>query len=68
MENKEFTEMSLEEAKEVINACVRVCFLRDCRASPKYHLAVVNNVGAVVEDPVIVDSEWEFARKIQGYE
>ncbi len=56
------------EAREVVERCLRVCFLRDCRASARFHLAVVSKEGAVVEEPRVIDSDWEVARVIKGYE
>jgi len=60
--------MTLEEAKEVIKECLRVCYLRDCRASPKYTMAVITKDGANVEEPVIIDTNWALAHSIRGYE
>ena len=69
LEKKSASDLTLEEAKDIIKKCLRLCFYRDCRASPQYHLAVVSaKDGAVVEEPQKIDSDWEYARTIQGYE
>ncbi len=69
MEKKDHTKLSLEEAKDIVKSCLRVCFLRDCRASSQYHLAYVTKDGtAKVEDPEVIDSNWEIAKEIKGYE
>lgn len=60
--------LSLEEAKATLKQCVRLCYLRDCRAWPKYQLAIVNASGATVEPPVEIDSNWEIAHSVKGYE
>jgi len=60
--------MTLNEAKEVIKECLRLSYLRDCRASQKYHLAVVTKDGAIVEEPVSIDTNWTLAHSIKGYE
>eukprot|EP00095_Tigriopus_kingsejongensis_P007445 maker-scaffold403_size186359-snap-gene-0.51 protein:Tk07445 transcript:maker-scaffold403_size186359-snap-gene-0.51-mRNA-1 annotation:"hypothetical protein DAPPUDRAFT_99667" len=67
-EKKKASELTLEEAKEIIRKCVAVCFLRDCRSSPRYNMAVVNQDGAVVEEPVVIETNWEYAKIIKGYE
>ena len=54
-------DLTLEEAKELVRSCVRLCFYRDCRASARFNLAVVNKEGVVVEPPKEIDSNWDFA-------
>ena len=34
--------LSYEEAKETMQQCIRLCYLRDCRSWPNYHLARVD--------------------------
>jgi len=60
--------LSLEEAKEVILKCVRLGYLRDCRGYPKFHVAVITKEGAKVEGPLMIDSDWEYAKNIAGFE
>ena len=48
--------------------CLRVSYLRDCRATNKYHISVINNDGAKVEGPLTIDSNWEVAKMIKGYD
>ena len=68
-ETKEPSEISLEEAKDLVLKSLRVCFLRDCRASANYHLAVVSKTeGTKIEPTKTIDSNWDFARTIKGYE
>lgn len=59
--------LSKEQAKEIILKCIRVCYLRDCKAMNKYYIATINSEGAEVEGPNLIDSNWEVARSIQGY-
>jgi len=56
------------EAREVITKCVRLGYLRDCRGYPKYHLATVTKDGCKVEGPMMIDSDWQYANAISGYE
>lgn len=60
--------LSQEEAVEIVQKCVRVCYLRDCRATSKYHMGVVSKDGSKVEGPLVIDSNWEIARYVRGYE
>jgi len=60
--------LSYEEARKTLLQCVRLAYLRDCRSWPKYHLANVNANGCTVEGPLMIDSDWEYARGVKGYE
>lgn len=60
--------LSLEDAKELIKRAIKVCYLRDCRATPKYHLATINMEGSSVEGPLMIESNWEIAKSIKGYD
>lgn len=67
MENKGGL-LSYDEARQTLLQCVRLAYLRDCRSWPKYHLANIDASGAQVEGPLMIDSDWEFAKGIKGYE
>ncbi len=60
--------LTKEQAKEIVTRCIRVSYLRDCRATNKFHIACVDAKGAEVEGPVMIDANWEIARGIKGYE
>ena len=60
--------LSQDQAKEILMKCLRVSYLRDCRATNKYHISVINNDGAKVEGPLTIDSNWEVAKMIKGYD
>lgn len=67
-ENK-FKKVSLEDAKEIIAKCMSVLFYRDARSWNKYELAIIRkNQPAIVEGPILAESEWEIARNVKGYE
>ena len=59
--------LTKEQAKEIILKCIRVCYLRDCKAMNKYYISTINAEGAEVEGPLMIDSNWEVARGIAGY-
>jgi len=60
--------LSYDEARSTIQQCVRLAYLRDCRSWPKYQLATIDAAGSRVEGPLMIDSDWEFARGVKGYE
>jgi len=60
--------LSHAEAKATLLQCVRLAYLRDCRSWPKYHLASIDGNGSTIEGPLMIDSDWEFAKGVKGYE
>lgn len=64
--------LTLDEAQEAVRKCLRVCFLRDCRATDKYHLGIVSSKetgGARVDaEHKTIDANWDIAEYVQGYE
>jgi len=59
--------LTKEQAREIILKCIRICYLRDCKAMNKYYISTINAEGAEVEGPLMIDSNWEVARGIAGY-
>merc|ERR1739836_316706 len=59
--------LTKEQAREIILKCIRVCYLRDCKAMNKYYISTINSEGSEVEGPLMIDSNWEVARGISGY-
>lgn len=71
LEKKPASELTLDEAKQLLEDCVRLCFFRDCRAASRYNLAVVSKDGAVVHEPKELNTDnkhWEYGRNIRGFE
>ncbi|KAG1684712.1 Proteasome subunit beta type-4 [Nymphon striatum] len=52
--------MTREEAKELLIKCLRILFYRDARAFQKYLISTVTSEGSVVEGPFEIDTDWEF--------
>ena len=59
--------LSKEQARDIVLKCIRVCYLRDCKAMNKYYIATINSEGSEVEGPLMIDSNWEVTKNIQGY-
>jgi len=66
--DKKGGKLTYEEAKQTIQQCIRLTYLRDCRAWPNYQIANVHAGGATVEGPLMIDSDWEYAKGVKGYE
>ena len=60
--------LSKEQAAELVKKALRVCYLRDCRATMKYHIATIDAKDAAVEGPFTIDTNWEIAKSVRGYD
>jgi len=60
--------MSHDEAKEVLENCLKVLFYRDCRALNKYELAVISSEGVEILGPLTQDTNWDIAHYVRGYD
>ncbi|KAF7411803.1 proteasome subunit beta type-4 [Vespula maculifrons] len=59
---EENSEMTKEEAKELLYKAMQVLFYRDARSFPKYYLGVITkDEGVEIEGPLTLDSNWEAA-------
>ena len=59
--------MTEEEARELMEKCLRVLFYRDGRSFNQYQIGKVTAEGVEVSDPIHLDSDWEVGRNIRGY-
>lgn len=71
---REYTDnftISLDEqkAREVVVKALEVLYYRDCYTSSKYSLAVIaKNKGAQIEGPFKLETKWQAALFVKGYE
>jgi len=57
-----------EQAVELVKKAIRVCYLRDCRATLRYHIATIDSEDATVQGPITIENnEWEIAKSVVGY-
>jgi len=59
--------LTKEQAVELVKSAIRVCYLRDCRATLRYHIATIDASDATVEGPLTIDSDWGIAESVVGY-
>lgn len=60
--------LTLEQAKKVINDCLRVLYYRDARSFNRHEIAIITKDGVVKEKPSASDTNWEIAHLVKGYE
>lgn len=51
--------MTFAEAKDLVEAAMRVLFYRDCRASNKIQLMTINQDGVEISAPYELDHKWD---------
>jgi len=66
VEGREDT-LTEEEAKKIMNDCMRVLFYRDARSLNKIQMTIVNSTGVTTSKPYSLETEWAFAENITGY-
>lgn len=54
--------MTAEEAKELLENCMRVLFYRECRTINKYRIAKISSEGVDISEPYSLKTEWSYDR------
>lgn len=60
--------LSLEQAKQIINECLRVLYYRDARSYNRHEIAVITKDGVQIEKPTSSATNWDIAHLVKGYE
>lgn len=64
-ENPDMTE---EQARNLIERCLKVMFYRDARTINRYQIAVANESGVTIGDPISLETNWASATRVRGFE
>merc|ERR1711934_34168 len=59
------TEMTAEQARGVLESCMKVLYYRDCRTINKLQFATISSEGIELNsanEPVILDTKWDYAK------
>ncbi|XP_031949171.1 proteasome subunit beta type-4 [Corvus moneduloides] len=57
-----------EEARELLERCLRVLYYRDARSFNRYEVAVVTEKGVELEGPLTLEANWDIAHLVSGFE
>ena len=60
--------LTLDQAKQSINDCLRVLYYRDARSYNRHEIAVITKEGVMIEKPTASATNWDIAYLIKGYE
>eukprot|EP00118_Oscarella_pearsei_P013284 m.104769 g.104769 ORF g.104769 m.104769 type:complete len:282 (+) comp37212_c0_seq34:696-1541(+) len=62
-------DMSEEEAREVIEKCMRVLFYRDARSLNRFEIGIITKKGkCAIEEPKSTETSWEIGHMVKGYD
>lgn len=61
-------DLSKEEAVHLLEECLKVLYYRDARSINKFEIAVVTETGVDIQSDRTVETNWEVAHYVQGYE
>ncbi|KAI0564205.1 Nucleophile aminohydrolase [Gracilaria domingensis] len=59
-------DITVEEGKKVVIDILKVLFYRDARTIDRVQIACVTEKGAVIEEPIKLETEWSFKAFISG--
>ncbi|PHJ24855.1 20s proteasome subunit beta [Cystoisospora suis] len=63
MRDRHRPDLSEEEARKLLEECMRILFYRDCGASNRIQFTKVTKAGVEIEEPYVIDSNWGY----EGY-
>ncbi|XP_072304466.1 proteasome subunit beta type-4 isoform X2 [Eucyclogobius newberryi] len=66
LENR--AELSKQEARDLIERCLKVLYYRDARSYNRYEIAVVTAEGVEIIGPLSSETNWDIAHLISGFE
>ena len=64
LRKRQRNDMTYDEAKTLLEDCMRVCFYRDCKALNAFQIATITEKGAEISKPFSVDTHWELKRQV----
>lgn len=68
LRNKWKKDMSEEEAKNLLEECMRVLFYRDCRAINRFHRATITAEATTISEAYSLSTEWSHRRFINPHD
>lgn len=59
--------LSFDDAKQLLEGCMRVLYYRDARSLNKIQMANITEQGVQISQPYIIESDWSIAEYVKGY-
>ncbi|XP_043935305.1 proteasome subunit beta type-4 [Protopterus annectens] len=61
-------DLSRDEARQLIERCLKVLYYRDARSYNKFEIATVTEGGVEIEGPFSSETNWDIAHMVSGFE
>ncbi len=58
--------LSLDDARRILESCMRVLYYRDARSLNKIQMANITEQGVQLTQPYIIDSDWSISKYVSG--
>uniref|UniRef100_A0AAX7U626 Proteasome subunit beta n=1 Tax=Astatotilapia calliptera TaxID=8154 RepID=A0AAX7U626_ASTCA len=66
VENK--VEITKQEARELVERCLKVLYYRDARSYNRHEIAIVTEEGVEILGPLSSETNWDIAHMVSGFE
>ncbi|KAM9838920.1 proteasome subunit beta type-4 [Aulostomus maculatus] len=66
LENK--VEITKQEARELVERCLKVLYYRDARSYNRHEIAIVTEEGVEIIGPLSSETNWDIANMVSGFE
>ncbi|XP_034748706.1 proteasome subunit beta type-4 [Etheostoma cragini] len=66
VENK--VEITKQEARELVERCLKVLYYRDARSYNRHEIAIVTEEGVEIIGPLSSETNWDIAHMVSGFE
>ncbi|XP_062821367.1 proteasome subunit beta type-4 [Anolis carolinensis] len=60
--------LTQEDARALIERCMKILYYRDARSFNRYEITTVTEKGVEVEGPLSLDTNWDIAHLVSGFE
>ncbi|XP_068602948.1 proteasome subunit beta type-4 [Brachionichthys hirsutus] len=61
-------ELTKQEARELVERCLKVLYYRDARSYNRYEIAIVTEEGVEIIGPLSSETNWDIAHMVSGFE
>ncbi|XP_074661352.1 proteasome subunit beta type-4-like [Tubulanus polymorphus] len=65
---KQSKSLTREEAREMLDECMKILWYRDARSFNKYLIGTCTKDGVTIDGPNVAKTNWEIAKLVKGYE
>ena len=60
--------LTQDQAVQLLKKCLEVLYYRDAHSGTKYTIGIITSAGVTIDGPFNIESNWEVAAMVKGYE